>query len=103
MSPIGSAVSNCSPFAGISFHYCGACSCAQKLALHLFRPCSVLTRQSHRQAAKVLLASDTMRLKQIRENVERFGAVKAFQDVALRGLNVAVPARILKVVKVETV
>jgi hypothetical protein len=65
--------------------------------------CSVLNRQSHRQAAKVLLASDTMRLKQIRENVERFGAVKAFQDVALRGLNVAVPARILKVVKVETV
>src|SRR5258708_4816483 len=44
-----------------------------------------------------------MRLKQIVENAERFGAGKAFQDLALRGLNVAVPARILKAIKIEAV
>ncbi len=44
-----------------------------------------------------------MRFKQIAENAERFGAIKAFQDLALRGLNVAVPARILKAIKIEAV
>jgi hypothetical protein len=45
----------------------------------------------------------SMRLNEIVREFERFGAVKTLQDLALRGLNLFLPAKILKGVRIDTV
>src|SRR5438874_2498115 len=42
-----------------------------------------------------------MRLNEILQEYERFGAVKTFQDLAARGLNRLITAKVLKGIKIE--